>query len=81
MVGDHMRSPRAVLQFSNLLRVATSGWVSMLGSTPRLAPSPRDITALFFRLLLKRTVLSQSEGPDDFYSPSASGRPLIGLVG
>ena len=40
MVRENMRSPRAVLHSSNLLRVATSGWVSMLGSTPRLAPSP-----------------------------------------
>ena len=53
------------------------GWVRLPGSHQVL----RDITALFFRLLLKKTVLSQSEGPDDFYSPSASGGPLIGLVG
>ena len=60
-----------------LLQGGSLCWVRLPGSHQVL----RDITALFFRLLLKKTVLSQSEGPDDFYPPSASGGPLIGLVG
>ena len=81
MVRENMRSPRAVLHSSIFCEFLLQGgslcWVRLPGSHQVL----RDITALFFRLLLKKTVLSQSEGPDDFYPPSASGGPLIGLVG
>ena len=85
MVRENMRSPRAVLSFNKIFLRAptTSGWLLLNpGSTPGLARTLRVITfALSFRLLLKETVLSQSEGPDDFYPPSASGGPSIGLVG
>ena len=44
-----------------------------LGSTPRLATTLRDVTVLFFRLLLKKTVLSQSEGQPNLLNPRPRG--------
>ena len=51
----------------------TSGWFRNSGSTPGLAPTLRDVTVLFFRLLLKKTVLSQSEGHLNLLNPRPRG--------
>ena len=50
------------------LQVTLSLVSSLAGFDSQACRVLRDITALFFRLLLKKTVLSQSEGPDYFYS-------------
>ena len=50
--------------------------VSYSGSTPGLAPTLRDVTVLFFRLLLKKTVLSQSEGHLNLLNPRPRGGTL-----
>ena len=49
------------------------------GSTPGLAPTLRDVTVLFFRLLLKKTVLSQSEGHLNLLNPRPRGGTPFGL--
>ena len=54
----------------------TSGWFRNSGSTPGLAPTLRDVTVLFFRLLLKKTVLSQSEGHLNLLNPRPRGGTL-----
>ena len=76
MVRENMRSPRAVFQLSfKSLREPTSGWL-LSGSTPGLAPTLRDVTVLFFRLLLKKTVLSRSEGLSNLLKTPPSRREL-----
>ena len=73
MVRENMRSPRAVFQqFYRLVRTTLQGG-SYSGSTPGLAPTLRDVTVLFFRLLLKKTVLSQSEGHLNLLNPRPRG--------
>ena len=84
MVRENMRSPRAVFHYF-VMRGPHFRVVFYSGSTPGLAPTLRDVTVLFFRLLLKKTVLSQSEGHLNLLNPRhRGGTPLrtciVGLV-
>ena len=76
MVRENMRSPRAVFHILSTCEDHTSGWFRNSGSTPGLAPTLRDVTVLFFRLLLKKTVLSQSEGHLNLLNPRPRGGTL-----
>ena len=78
MVRENMRSPRAVFHYF-VMRGPHFRVVFYSGSTPGLAPTLRDVTVLFFRLLLKKTVLSQSEGHLNLLNPRPRGGTPFGL--